>query len=112
MLPKTMLLRNARISRGDGTVVDLQIDDGLIVSIVAAGSVPAGSLPESADELDAGGRWISPGLWDNHVHASQWALIAKRLDLSFVTSARQAAELVGEALSAGVASEPGQAFVA
>ena len=112
MLPKTMLLRNARISRGDGTVVDLQIDDGLIVSIVAAGSVPAGSLPESADELDAGGRWVSPGLWDNHVHASQWALIAKRLDLSFVTSARQAAELVGEALSGGGAIEPGQAFVA
>ncbi|GGL01706.1 amidohydrolase [Salinibacterium xinjiangense] len=107
-----MLLRNARISRGDGTVVDLQIDDGRIVSIVAAGSVPPGTPPESADELDAGGRWVSPGLWDNHVHASQWALIAKRLDLSFVTSARQAAELVGEALAAGVAIEPGQAFVA
>lgn len=112
-----MLLRNARISRGDGTVVDLQIEAGRIVSIIAAGShpagsVPAGSLPESADELDVGGRWVSPGLWDNHVHASQWALIAKRLDLSFVTSARQAAELVGGALAAGVAIKPGQAFVA
>ena len=46
------------------------------------------------------------------MHASQWALIAKRLDLSFVTSARQAAELVGGALAAGVAIKPGQAFVA
>ena len=112
-----MLLRNARISRGDGTVVDLQIDDGRIVSIVAAGSVaagsvPAGSPPAGADELDAGGRWVSPGLWDNHVHASQWALIAKRLDLSTVTSARQAAALVGDALAAGAVIEPGQAFVA
>lgn len=103
-----MLVRNARISDGDGALVDLRLDGGVIVSIAAAGSSPSGN-----DELDAAGRWVSPGLWDNHVHASQWALIARRLDVSGATSALHAAELVGGALGrdGGAIIEPGQAFV-
>ena len=103
-----MLIRNARISGTDGSLVDVHIDGGVISSIVAADSSPSGG-----QELDVGRRWVSPGLWDNHVHASQWALITRRLDVSSAISARHAAELVGNALGAGGPAilEPGQAFV-
>ncbi|MGV8897026.1 MAG: amidohydrolase [Rhodoglobus sp.] len=100
-----MLVRNARVSGGDGALVDLLIEGGVIVSLTAAGE----SACTEAD-LDVVGRWVSPGLWDNHVHASQWALIARRLDVSTATSAQQVADLVGNALG-GAIVEPGQAFV-
>ncbi len=103
-----MLIRNARVSGTDGAAVDLHINGGVISSIV-----PAGNSPLTAGDLDVERRWVSPGLWDNHVHASQWALVARRLDVSIATSARHAAELVGNALAARGAElvDPGQAFV-
>ncbi|MBC7591834.1 MAG: amidohydrolase family protein [Salinibacterium sp.] len=100
-----MLIRNARISGGDGAPVDVTISGGVIASIESA-VVGTGS----GHHLDAAGRWMSPGLWDNHVHASQWALISRRLDLSTAGSARQAAAVVGSALE-GKVIEPGQPFV-
>ena len=41
------------------------------------------------------GRYIIPGLWDEHVHMTQWALASNRLDLSGAGSAREAAAAVG-----------------
>jgi len=55
--------------------------------------------PLLADGVDFNGRFASPGLWDNHVHFTQWALQSQRLDVSAATSARGAAELVGGRLS-------------
>jgi predicted amidohydrolase YtcJ len=80
-----MLLSNARLGEG---VVDIEIMDGTITAIE----------PNTGTGLDLGGRWVSPGLWDNHVHFSQWALVQQRLDISTAASAREAAALVRSAL--------------
>jgi predicted amidohydrolase YtcJ len=76
-----MLLSNARVG---SSLVDVLIDDGVIASI----------SPSTGAGRDLGGRWLSPGLWDNHVHFSQWALIQQRLDVSAAASAAEAASLV------------------
>jgi predicted amidohydrolase YtcJ len=48
--------------------------------------------------MDAGGRFLLPGLWDNHVHFTQWSLTQQWLDLGTAASAREVAALVGEAV--------------
>lgn len=100
-----MLLRNARIAgAGSGTgggataatgaaLVDVTIDDGHIASIVPAAS---GSV-RGLESIDLDGRWLMPGLWDTHVHFTQWALHRSRLDLSRVGSAAEAASVVAAA---------------
>ena len=80
-----MLLSNLRV---DGAAVDIRIENGLIVEL--------GNL--AGEGHDFGGRQVIPGLWDNHVHFSQWALQSQRLDLSAATSAREVAEVVGQAV--------------
>jgi predicted amidohydrolase YtcJ len=84
-----MLLRNARISGSANTEpVDILIEDGRITAI--------GTI--EGDGTDLAGRWVSPGLWDNHVHFSQWALVQQRLDVSTASSALHAASMVKTAL--------------
>lgn len=76
-----MLLTELRL--GD-SVVDIRIDDGMITEIgtgLGRGESFAGA-------------WVSPGLWDHHVHFTQWALTSRRVDLSGATSAREAADIV------------------
>jgi len=85
-----MLLRNLRISGSDGALVDILPINGVIASIAPATGRPVGR--------DFEGRWVSPGLWDNHVHFSQWALMQQRLDVSTAGSAREAAAMVARAL--------------
>ncbi|MEO7016616.1 MAG: amidohydrolase [Leifsonia sp.] len=83
----TIVLRGGRLPTVDGTV-DLLIDDGMIGQIA-----PAGRL--RGDEVVAlDGRWVVPGLWDQHVHFTQWAQTARRLDVSGAASAADAADLV------------------
>ena len=77
-----LLLNNARVN---GEIVDIRIADGLIAEI--------GRL--DGEGTDLGGRIVVPGLWDNHVHFSQWALSSQRFDLSAATSAAEAAAMVG-----------------
>jgi predicted amidohydrolase YtcJ len=67
-------------------------------------------LPGQGD-YDLEGRWVLPGLWDHHVHFGQWAMAARRLDLSGATSAAHAASLVGDAL-VDTPPEPGVVFLA
>jgi predicted amidohydrolase YtcJ len=55
--------------------------------------------------VDLDGRFVIPGLWDEHVHMTQWALAAGRIDLSGAASAREAAAVVGSHL-AGAAPDP------
>ena len=50
--------------------------------------------------LDLEGRFVVPGLWDEHVHMTQWALAANRIDLSGAASARAAVELVRNRITA------------
>ena len=79
-----MFLNNLRL---DGAAVDIRIENGLIVEL--------GNL--AGQGRDFGGRTVIPGLWDNHVHFSQWALQSQRLDLSGAGSAREVADIVGMA---------------
>lgn len=79
-----LIIRSARIVSEDGTVtepVDIRIAGGRVADI---GGVTAHG--QSARELDAGGRWVIPGLWDHHVHVTQWARWGERLDVSGCTA--------------------------
>lgn len=84
-----MILSNGRI--GDA-VVDLRVENGTIVEIG----------PRLGAGTDLGGRWVSPGLWDHHVHFTQWTLTSQRVDLGPAASAREAAEIIGAAVETGV----------
>src|SRR5690606_21822382 len=82
----TKVLRNARPVRLDGDgydalrehaasaipeLVDVAIADGRITAV-------GPRLDARGDEeVDLDGRWLMPGLWDNHVHMTQWALDRK-----------------------------------
>lgn len=83
-----MLLSNARL--GD-RAVDVRVEDGVIAEI---GSLGTG-------DIDLAGRWLSPGLWDHHVHFTQWALHSQRVNLLPATSAADAAQLVSAAIRPG-----------
>ncbi len=92
-----MILSNARLG---GRIVDLRIEGGVITEI--------GEALGAGDDLE--GRWVSPGLWDHHVHFTQWALHSQRVDLSAATSAQGAAAIMGAAAEHAVGVLIGGAF--
>lgn len=68
--------------------VDLRITDGQVVEV-------ADSLPDNGSrEIHANGRWLIPGLWDNHVHMTQWAHNLTRLDVSASANAADVVRIV------------------
>jgi predicted amidohydrolase YtcJ len=99
-----MLLRNARLGEA---LADVALSDGRIAAVVPAGSKPDG---EAGESIDLDGRWLIPGLWDSHVHLTQYALTRQRVDLSHAASAADAARLVAEAARSRAGS-PGAALV-
>ncbi|WP_431779201.1 amidohydrolase family protein [Microbacterium aurantiacum] len=86
-------------------LVDVHLSDGLVVDIA-----PAGALPRTGAVLDGEGRFLIPGLWDHHVHVTQWALVAQRTALHAAASARAAAELMGRAPVLGDGRRVGNGF--
>jgi len=92
-----VILLNARL--GD-RLVDIRVDGGHITEIG----------PGLGAGVDLAGRWVSPGLWDEHVHFTQWALSSQRVDLSQALSAREAADVMGRAASSGVGMLVGGGF--
>ena len=91
----SLTLGSARLP-GTDAVVDIELDGQRIRSVR-----PAGAEARGGEHLDLAGRWIIPGLWDNHVHFTQWSLAARRLDVAGAASARALAALVGERVRAG-----------
>ncbi len=89
-----ILLRSARLVGASDDPVDVLVRDGVVTAV---GEV-AGGDPDHVVDLD--GRWVSPGLWDSHVHMDQWALVRRRLDLSSARSAAEAVSLVRERVQA------------
>ncbi|WP_127573359.1 amidohydrolase [Georgenia faecalis] len=77
--------------------VDLRIVGGVVTDVA-----PRLDRLPGEDVLDVDGRWALPGLWDQHVHLTQWASSTSRLDVSRAESAAQAADLV----AAHVAAHP------
>lgn len=92
-----LFLANARVP-GHDAAVDVQLDGGAIASISPAGAT---APPPSGRLLDLQGRWLIPGLYDRHVHFSQWAMVSRRLDLVGVGSAAAIAALVGASVDRG-----------
>lgn len=89
MTTDALVLRSVRLAEGGGDPVDVTVRDGRIASIGVAES--------GIREIDAQGRWLVPGLWDQHVHFSQWAMNRMRVDLSSASSAREAATIMAAA---------------
>ncbi len=63
--PVDLLVKNGTVVTSDSTeVADLAIKDGVFVAIGAPGSLGL----SAAEELDAAGRYVLPGVIDGHVH--------------------------------------------
>lgn len=92
----SFLLRGARIVpvRGSspsgsptpavGVPLDVLVSDGRVVEV--GERLP---LPSGVEEHDADGRWLVPGLWDQHVHLGQWTMVSQRLDLTGTRSVEE-----------------------
>lgn len=98
-----LVLEGARLPGADepSTIV---VVDGRITSL--DGALPSETTAPQRVDLD--GRTVIPGLWDTHVHAEQWAVARRRLDLRGAANAQQAAELVATAVTT---LGPGEALV-
>lgn len=75
-------MRQVRIVDLDGASLasrelrDVLISDGVIAE-VGANLMPISGV----EEIDGDGRWAIPGLWDAHVHATQWVRTARMVQL-------------------------------
>ncbi len=76
-------------------LVDVQIRNGRVASVV-----PAGSAGLEGERIDLAGRWLMPGMVDHHVHFTLWAKHRNRLSLAGTSSAADAADRVRIALAA------------
>lgn len=70
-----------------GVAMDVLVSDGRVVEVGERLARPRGVAEHHAD-----GRWLVPGLWDQHVHLGQWTMVAQRLDL---TGTRSVEEVLG-----------------
>ena len=102
-----LLLRRARLvpltSAAPDRPVDVLVRGGVVTAVG-----PGIERPEGVEEYAADGRWLLPGLWDQHTHLGQWTLSASRLDLHGTSSPEEVLAVVGAAVSAS----PGAPLVA
>jgi predicted amidohydrolase YtcJ len=95
---RAVIIANARLvplstdAQHPAGPVDVRVVDGVVTHV--APGLDAGT----EEVLDAGGRWLMPGLWDHHVHLAQWTLASARLDLGRARSAAEVVQLVAERL--------------
>jgi predicted amidohydrolase YtcJ len=101
-MTESLLLSGARLP--GGARVDVRIEDGRIASVGEVGRVPR---DPSVPVVDVDGRYVIPALWDRHVHATQWALVSRRLDLAAAESAAQAVAIVAARLASSAEQEAG-----
>ncbi len=91
---------------GGGEPVDVLVLDGEVAE-VGAGVEARTRSGASVETVDGHGRWLIPGLWDQHVHLGQWGLCRARLDTTGLTSPEAAIALVAER----VAEAPGNPII-
>jgi hypothetical protein len=103
-----LLVRGARLVPIGDTMTTY---DGVLDVLVQRGDVtrvgPDLDRPDGVEEVDAEGRWLVPGLWDQHVHFTQWVDRRQRLDLSGATSVEEASAIV----AARIAAAPGSPVI-
>jgi predicted amidohydrolase YtcJ len=92
----SFLLRNARLvpirSSSPTVLPDPPVNVPLDVLVIDGRVVEIGEnlpRPPGANEHDAAGRWLIPGLWDQHVHLGQWTQVSQRLDLTGTRSVEE-----------------------
>lgn len=90
-----ILLKNAWLL-GRAHLSDVFIRGGKTAGVYPSeGSSPACEGGQNSPEVyDLDGRYLLPGLWDHHVHFSQWVAQRRRLDLSESCSAAHVLEMV------------------
>ncbi|MFT3876721.1 MAG: amidohydrolase [Propioniciclava sp.] len=91
-----MLVREAHLVGLDGEaerVADVRLEGGLIAEV--------GRRLRSygEPELDAAGCWLIPGLWDAHVHATQWVRSLGWIDVAGCAGPEQACARIATALA-------------
>ena len=100
-----VLLAGARLPGADGLVA-VRLRGGVVdrvePDVVARGASAAG---ERVERVELDGRWIVPGLWDEHVHFSQWAVSRRRVDVGRAASAAEAAATIRTAIDAGLVDD-------
>lgn len=92
----SLLITGARLV-GSTAVTDLLLDGGRIARIEP-------EIPRAAGItriIEADGRWAAPGLWDAHVHPTDWATAAHRLDLSSATTPAECVHAVESRVARG-----------
>ncbi|GAA3948441.1 amidohydrolase [Microbacterium soli] len=92
-----LLIRTVRVA-GPGRELLPTADpiDILIIGGRIADIAPAGVMRTTVEALDGDGPWVSPGLWDHHVHTVQWALHAQRVPLGGAASAAEAVRMMAD----------------
>jgi predicted amidohydrolase YtcJ len=102
-LSADLILANAFVvgEASEGIRRDLIIQAGRVVSMRPAGTISRPPAPT----VDLEGRFVLPGLWDNHVHFTEWVSSGNRLDLSRARSAREVVALVQVALQQRTAED-------
>jgi len=100
-----VLLRQLRLVPV-GSAAPVGLVDLRIVGDRVAEVAPSLNRMPGEDELDAAGRWLIPGLWDQHTHLGQWSRQGTRLDLAGSGSRAEALARVRTGLGA-----PGEVLV-
>jgi predicted amidohydrolase YtcJ len=93
----TTLLRSVRrvpLDAEPTEPVDMMLADGRIAAI-GVGLDPGDAVVEEAE-----GRWVAPGLWDEHTHFEQWAQTALRVDTAGTSDPAAACRRVADHIAA------------
>ncbi len=93
-------LLGADLSR-HAPLVDVTIAGGRVVAVEPAGTTTAAAAADDAVRLPADGAWLMPGLWDAHVHPTDWAAARHRLDLSACSDRCEVLDAVSAQVAAG-----------
>lgn len=102
-----LLLRETRVVPLTGSPLVAEPTDVLVVDGAVTAVGPGLERPAGVEEVAAGGRWLIPGIWDQHVHLGQWTLSQQRVDTSALASPEESVALVARLVS----EEPGRPVI-
>lgn len=94
LLLKDAVIASPGAAAGTEAAVDVLVSGGVVVAISDPGQQPS----SAAEVVDLAGRWLIPGLWDHHVHFTQWVIRRQRIDLTHTGSAAEVLGLARQAV--------------